>query len=133
MDITPTTFASLSQQHYLFVISQIGDMLTGVVIHDQRADRHTQENIVCALAIAIGAAAVLAIARLVQLGIAIVDQGVDITVGHRPDGAALATIAAIGATEWTEFFTAKTGYTIATITGNDFDFCFVDKLHDFYR
>ena len=64
------------------------------------------DDVVGALAIAVGAAAVLAVARLVQLGVAVVDQRIDVAVGDRPDAAALAAVAAVGTAERDGIFRA---------------------------
>jgi hypothetical protein len=68
----------------------------------------------------------------VQLGITVVNQGVDVTISDRPDTATFAAVAAIRTAERSEFFAAKTRNTVAAIASDDFDFCFVDKLHDYF-
>ena len=72
----------------------------------------------------------LAIAGLVATRVAKVDQRVEVAVGHGIDAAALAAVATIGSAEWTKFFTTKRCNAVATIARNNFDFCFVYKLHD---
>ena len=88
-------------------------------------------DVIGALAIAICATARLAIASLVHFGETEIDERVDIAVGDSPDGPALAAIAAIGTAERPEFFTAERCAAVAAIARDDFDFCFVDKLHNF--
>ncbi|MBB5606668.1 hypothetical protein HDE71_001279 [Janthinobacterium sp. S3M3] len=88
-------------------------------------------DIISALAIAISATARLAIASLVHFGKAEIDERVDIAVGDGPNGPALTAIAAIGAAKRPEFFTAERCTAVAAIARDDFDFCFVDKLHNF--
>src|ERR1700726_4646639 len=129
MDIAPAALAALGQQHDLLVFGQVRDMFAGIVIDDQRAHRHAQENIVCAFTVAIRAAAVFTVARLVQFGKTIIDQRIDITIGDRPDGAAFAAVATVWTAERPEFFAAKTRNTVAAVTSDDFDLCFVYKLH----
>src|SRR5471032_396179 len=131
VDIAPAAFAALGQQFDLAVLGKVGQDFTARVVDDQGADRHAQVNIISALAVAIRAAARLAIARLVHFGKAEIDERVDIAVGHGPDGPALTAIAAIGTAERPEFFTAERGTAVAAIARDDFDFCFVDKLHNF--
>ena len=77
------------------------------IIDDQGADRHAQLDVVGALAVAVGAAARFAVPRLVHLGVTEVDQGVDIAVGHGPDRAALAAIAAVRSAERAKLFAAE--------------------------
>jgi hypothetical protein len=102
-----------------------------VIVDDQGADRHAHVDVVRALAVAVGAAARFAVfARLVHLGEAEVDQRVDVAVGDRPDRAALAAVAAVGTAEGAEFLAAERGAAVAAVAGDDFDSCFVDKLHD---
>src|SRR3546814_1066595 len=56
-------------------------------------------------------------------------QGVEVLVGHDPDAAAIAAIAAIGTTERDELLAAKTDAAVAAIACDDLDFGFVDELH----
>jgi hypothetical protein len=65
-----------------------------------------------------------------HLGETIVHQGIDIAVGNGKDTAALATVTAVRPAEWTEFFTTERRNAVATIAGNDFNLCFVYKLHN---
>ena len=131
VDIAPAAFAALGQHFGLAVFGQIGQDFAARVVDDQGADRHAQVDVIGALAIAICATARLAIASLVHFGEAEIDERVDIAVGDCPNGAALAAIAAIGTAERPEFFTAERGAAVAAIARDDFDFCFVDKLHNF--
>jgi hypothetical protein len=87
-------------------------------------------HVIGATAIAVGATAGFAVASAVHLGEAEIDQGIDVTVRYGPDRATLAAVAAVRAAKWAEFFTAKRGATIAAVTTDYFNFCFVDKLHD---
>src|SRR5690349_14739392 len=107
MNVAPAALAAFGQQDALSVLGHVGEDFTGVDIADQRADRHAQFNVVGALAIAVGATAVFTTARLVELGITIVNQGIDIAVGNGPDAAALAAVAAIRTAKRPEFFAAK--------------------------
>nr|GEU28071.1 probable solanesyl-diphosphate synthase 3, chloroplastic [Tanacetum cinerariifolium] len=130
VDVAPAALAALGQQFHLTVFGQVGQDLARHVVDDQGADRHAHMDIVCALAVAIGATARFAVFRAVHLGKAEIDQGIDVTVRYGPDRATLAAVAAVRAAERAEFFTAKRGATIAAVTTDDFNFCFVDKLHD---
>jgi hypothetical protein len=131
VDIAPAALAALGQQFDLAVFGQVGDDLAVVVIDDQGADRHAHVDVFRALAIAVRAAARFAVFALVHFGVAEVDQGVDVAVGDRPDGAALAAVAAVRTAEGAELLAAERGAAIPAVAGDDFDFCFVDKLHNF--
>ena len=53
MQIAQSTLATLSEQHLLPVTVQVGDQFVGIDVSDHRAHRHSQDNILCALAIAV--------------------------------------------------------------------------------
>jgi hypothetical protein len=130
VDVAPAALAALGQQLDLFVLRQVGDDLAGDVVDDQGADRHAQVDVFGALAVAIGTAARLAVARRVDFGKAEVDQRVDVAVGDCVDRAAAAAVAAVRTAERAEFLAAERGAAVAAVAGDDFDACFVDKLHD---
>jgi hypothetical protein len=88
-------------------------------------------NVFRAFSVAVRAAARFAVFALVHFGIAEIHQGIDVAVRNGPDGRAFAAIAAVGAAEWSEFLATERCAAIAAIAGDDFDFCFVDKLHIF--
>src|SRR5690606_41738614 len=70
--------------------------------------------------------------RTVQPGVARVEQGVDVAVRDRKDGAAPAAVGAIGAAHGNEFFPAETGDAVAALAGNDLDGGFVYEFHGEY-
>jgi hypothetical protein len=65
-----------------------------------------------------------------KLGVAVVNQRIDIAVCNGINAASASAIATIRTTEWTEFFTAKRGHAVAAITSDHFDSGFVNELHD---
>ena len=132
VDIAPAALAALGQQLLLAVLGQVGDDLAVDFIDDQGADRQAQEHVFRALAIAIGTTPGFAVLGLVDLGIAEIDQGVDVAVRDRPDRTALAAVAAVGAAEGAELFAAERGAAIPATAGDDFDSGFVDELHDVF-
>jgi hypothetical protein len=69
----------------------------------------------------------------VHFGKAEINQRIDIAICDCINAAAFSAIAAIRPTKRPEFFTTKGCDAVAAITGNDFDFCFVDKLHNICR
>jgi hypothetical protein len=66
----------------------------------------------------VGAAAGLAVARLVPARVAVVDQRVDVAVGQRPDAAATAAVAAVGAAEGDELLAPEAHAAGATVAGD---------------
>ena len=65
------------------------------------------DDVVAALAVAVRAAAVFAVARLVLLRVAVVDQRVDVAVRDRIDAAAPAAVAAVRSAERDELLAAE--------------------------
>ena len=116
----------------LVVLGQVGDQFAGIHVADDRADRHAQRDIVAALAVAIRSAPVFAVARQVLLRVTVVDQRVDVAVGdrvrYRP-----AAVAAVRPAERDEFLAAHRRTAIASVSGDDFDSCFVNELHSSLR
>ena len=92
-------------------------------------DGHTQPDVISRGTVLVGTATVFAVSRFMTARVAIVDQGIDITVGHCPDAATAATIAAVWAASRNEFFAAKRHDAIAPMAGNDFNVRFINKLH----
>jgi hypothetical protein len=129
MDVAPAALAALGEQFGLAVFGQVGDDFAVDVIDDQGTDRHAQVDIVRALAVAIRAAAWFAVAPVVGFRIAKIDQRVDVPVRNRPDRAALAAVAAVRTAEGAELLAQERGATVAAVARNDFNSCFVDKLH----
>ena len=61
--------------------------------------------------------------------VAEVDQGVESLVGHQPDITALAAVAAVRTTQGNELLAPEADRAIASGTGVDIDFGFVDEFH----
>src|SRR5690606_4182475 len=106
------------------------ELLAGVGIEYRGADRHAQDDVGGAGAVLIRAPAVFAIAGAMQPRVAVVDQGIDVAVGHGLDAAAPAAVAAVGPALGNEFFAAKARHAIAALASNDFDGGFVYEFHD---
>ena len=132
MDVAQTTPSAACNQYPLAVLVEVGDQLTGFQIGDHRAHRHAQGDVIATLAVAVTAATVLAALGGEGAGIAEVDQRVEVAVSDCKDAAAPAAVAAIRATARDVFFTAKGCTAAAAIARDDFDSCFVKKLHDGY-
>ena len=58
-----------------------------------------------------------------------IDQGVEVLVGHQPDAAAVAAVAAVRAAERDELLAAEADAAVAAVAGDDLDFGFVDEFH----
>ncbi len=130
VQVAPAAQATLGQANGLAMLGQVGDQFAGIHVQDLRADRHAQVHIFAARAIAIGAPAILAVARHVLLGVAEVDERVDVAVGHREDAATATAVATVGATEGHKFLAPHRCAAIAAVAGDDFNSGFVDELHD---
>jgi hypothetical protein len=60
---------------------------------------------------------------------AVVDQRVDVAVGHRPDAAAAAAVAARRAAARHELLAPERGAAVAALAGVHLDLRFVDEFH----
>jgi len=129
VDVAQAAAAAAGDQHFLAVFVEVGDQFLGLEVADHRADRKAQRDVLAALAVAVSAAAVLAALGAEAAGVAVVDQGVEVAVGHRIDAAAASAVAAAGAALGNELLAAEGGGTVAAVAGEDFDAGFVKKLH----
>ena len=121
--------AALGDHQLLAWRDQVADhFLSGRVDH-RGADRHAQDQVVAFLAGAVGAAAVGAALGLEMTGVTVVDQGVEVFVGHHEHRATVTAVTTVGATVLDEFFAAEAHATVTAITGFDPDRYFVNKLH----
>jgi hypothetical protein len=130
MEVAESALATAGQEGPLSMVGQIGDALTGVRIGDHGADRHPQLDVRAARAVAIRASAAVTVGRLMASRVPVVDQGVDVAVGDRPDAAAASAVPAIRSALRDELFPAERRTAVAAIAGRDFDDGFVDELHD---
>ncbi len=129
MDVAHAALAAGCQHDFLFVLVQVEQDFAGVGVMDDRAHRHAQGDVRGGSAVLIRAAAVFAVLGAVQARVAEVDQRVDVAIGHRIDGAAAATVAAVGTATGNEFFAAKARHAIAAFTGDHFNGGFVYEFH----
>ncbi len=129
VDVAQAAAAAAGEQDLLAVLVEVGDQLAGFVVGDDGADREAQRDVLAALAIAFLAAAVLAALGAEAAGVAVVDQGVEVAVGHAIHAAAAAAVAAAGAALGNELLAAEGGHAIAAVTGKDVDAGFVEKFH----
>ena len=73
--------------------------------------------------------AMLAALGLETARVAVIDQGIEVAIGNRPDMAAATTVAAIGTTEFLVFLVAERSAAIAAVARSDVDERFVYKFH----
>ena len=129
MDVAEATGPALCEQQPLPMVEQISEGLTGVGVAHHGTDGHAQHDVVGARTVLVGATAMLAVARLVAARVAVVDQGVDVAVGERPDAATAPAVAAIGAALRDELLAPERHDAVAAVAGHDLDACFVEELH----
>ncbi len=80
-------------------------------------------------AVLVRAAAVLAAIGAMDARVAIVDQRVDVAVGHGPDAAAASAVAAVGSAARHVFFAPKRRRAVAAVAADDLDERFVEEFH----
>jgi hypothetical protein len=128
MQVAEAALAALGEQRALAVLREVGEQ-PAVLVLDQRAHRHAQHDVLAAAPVLVGAAADVAVLGAVDAREAVVDQGVDVAVGDRPDAAAAAAVAARGAAARHEFLAPERGAAVAALAGMHLDFRFVDEFH----
>ncbi len=129
MDVAQAAAAALGDEYGLAVLIEVGDELAAVEVLDHRADREAQRDVVAALAVAVAAAAVLAALGAEAAGVAIVDQGVEVAVGHGVHAAATAAVATARAALGDVLLAAEGGRAVAAVAGVHLDAGFVKELH----
>ena len=122
MQVPEPASTALGEHDSFAVMGQVGDDLTAVDIGDDGADRHAQDDIVRAFAIAIGAAAGLAVLGAVHARKAVIHQGVDVAVGNGDHTASAAAVAAVRSALVDVFFVTKAGRAVAAVACDDFNF-----------
>ncbi len=129
MNVAQASLPAFCQHCGLAVGGQVGERFTGLDIAYHGADRKTQSDVVRGLAVAVGAATFFAVARAMNAGKAILDQGIDVAIGHGKNAAAATAIAAVRAAARNEFLAPETGDAVPAFSGVDFDGGFVDEFH----
>src|SRR5690606_30957806 len=95
MHVAQPALAAVGDQQAVAVADQVADDLVGIDVGDHGPDRHGDEQVLAALAVALLAHAVLAALGAEDLLVAEVHQRVEVAVGHQPDAAAVAAVAAV--------------------------------------
>jgi hypothetical protein len=128
MQVAEAALAALGEQRALAVRGEVGEQ-HAVLVADQRADRHAQLDIRAAAPVLVGAAPDVAVGGAMDAREAVVDQRIDVAVGHRPDAAAAPAVAARGAAARHELLAPERGAAVAALAGVHLDFRFVDEFH----
>ena len=113
----------------LAVVGEVGEALAAVGVGHHRAHRHAQHDVLAALAVLVGTAAVLAALRAEQPRVAILDQRVDVAVGDDEDAAAAPAVAAVRAAARDVLLAPERHRAVAAVAGVHLDHRFVDELH----
>ncbi len=128
--VAAATHAAFEQHDALAFDRQIGEQAALLVVGKQlRSDGNLDDEVGSAGAGPVRAGAAGAALGAEVLRVAEVDQRIE--AGHRleDDVAALAAVAAVGATEFDELFTAKTDRARATGAGTHVNFRLVEEMH----
>src|SRR5437773_8071131 len=129
IDIAEAPFASPREQCDLLVHGEVGDHFSGLPVRDHRTGRHAQYNVIGALPVALGTAPALAVPRAVNAREAILDEGIDVSVGDRIDAAAAAAVPAVRPSARYVLFAPEAHDAVAALAGVDLDARFVDEFH----
>ena len=108
---------------------EVGEQGFLVVGEDLGAEGHGDDDIAGAGAGAVGPCPVAAFRRAEMLGVAEVDQGVEVVFGDEDDVATLAAVAAVGTAELDEFFPPERGHAIPAVARAEVDLGLVEELH----
>ncbi len=129
VEITEAALTAFREQGACFVMRQVSHHGARLEIRNHRPDRHPQHDIGCGPAVAVGALAFLAVLRPVDARVAVVDERIQVAVGHDVDTAAAAAIAAVRPAARHELLPPEARDAVAALAGVHFDRCFVDELH----
>ena len=129
MQVPQPAAAAGGQDGALTVGGQVRDHGAAGFVGDDGAGRHAQLDVTAGGAEAVRAAAVHPVARMMAARVTVVEQGVDVAVGHGPHAAAPAAIAAVGPALGDEFFTSKRHAAVAAVAADRFDTHFIDEFH----
>ena len=96
---------------------EVGEQRFLVIGDNLRANRHCDHDVVCARACSVAAGTVAALWCPEMLGIAEVDQRVQVLSRDEDDVAAATAIAAIGTAELHKFLTPERDHAVAAVAG----------------
>ena len=112
---------------------EVGEHGFLVVVEDLGADGDLDVHRGGAGAGTVGARAVAALLATEMLGVAEVDQGVEVLHGLEHDIRATAAIAAVGTAELDEALAAEGDDAVAAIAGAAVDFCLIEEFHGSFK
>ena len=124
---------ALRDQDALARLGQIGDLLAGVLIGDDGADRHEQNHVRAGVARAVRAFAVPAAVGFEFAVVAVAQQRVVVRIRFQVNAAAMAAVAARRSAARHEFFAAKRDAAVPAVAGLHVDFGFVNKHVGHFR
>src|SRR5258707_429018 len=125
MLIAASSAPTLRDKHALAGRRQVGERFSGLVVENQRADRHLQNHFIAGVPGAIRAFTVAAAVALEFAVVAIAQQGVVVGMGFDEDAAAVAAVSAGRPAARNEFLAPKRNAAVAAIAGLHQYFCFV--------
>ena len=131
VQVAKTALAAGCEQLACAMNVQVGNHFPRVRIAHKRADRHAQHDVFAAGTVAVRTAAVFAVRSEELARIAIVNKSIDVAVSNRIDRAAAATVATVGTALRNELFAAEACRTVSALAALDFNFCFINKLHEY--
>ena len=108
----------------------VGEHRFLVVGEDLGADGTLMTTSCGACAGAVRAGAVAALGRAEMLGVAEIDQRIEVVFGDEDDVAALAAVAAVRAAELDELLPPERDHAVAAVAGAQVDLGLVEKFHD---
>ena len=121
--------SALGDLESLSTRGQVANDFTGIDVMHNRAARHDNVEVAAALAGSIPAGATrTALGRETPCD-AEVGQGIRCIVCDQVDAASVAAVATIGTTFSNKFLTAKTQAAVATVSGFNANYGFVDEFH----
>src|SRR5690606_36073653 len=120
---------TLGDQQSLPVGGQVAELLAGVGVENERADRHRDLDVVAALAGTPRAHTVLAALRGEAPLHLELRQRVDAFVDNQPDAAAVAAVTAVGTAERNVFLTTEAVAAAAAVAAGDLDDSFINEFH----
>ena len=122
--------AALHNHQLLAGLGQVANHFLGRGVDDRGADRYAQYQVFAFFTGAVGAAAVGATLGIEVPGVTVVDQGVEVFVGHHVDGTAVTAVTAVRATVFDEFFATETHATVTAVACFYSDGNFINELHN---
>ena len=130
MRVAVAAIAAAAEHDSLAGLVEVGDQRFAVVIEDLGAEGDADQHVLGRGPGAVRPGAVAALRGAEMLGVAEVDQRVEVLDRLEDDVPAAPAIAAIRAAELHELLPAECDDSVAAITGADIDLGLVEKLHN---